>query len=383
MTSARLAFVAALVLAGCGAKQFGSICKDDPAPAQCGMACDPTPGAANVCGGGFHCSEDGACDAQCTAGGGECGDGYVCTGDGFCVGVDDPQNGPDASCPAINFTPMPTTPSILLVLDQSGSMFSNNLSAGVTRYAGMRDALVGTTGVVTQLETKAYFGSELYTCNGNNPALTAVPRALTNAGAIRTSIDSKNGGDNTPTAAAIAAGAASLMATPPPMGSPPVIVLATDGEPNVCGDNTVNNTTRAGSVTAVGNAFTAGYPVYVLAIGTSGAHFQNLANAGQGWVAGQPNVTYYPVATAAALKTAFDTIINGVISCDLSLTSTIDDAAAASGTVIVNGMTLTFGTDWILVNGNIIRLTGAACTNLKASANPTVSASFPCGSVIF
>jgi hypothetical protein len=46
-------------------------------------------------------------------------------------------------------------------------------------------------------------------------------------------------------------------------------------------------------------------------------------------------------------------------------------------------MTLTYGTDWILVNGNVIRILGGACTALKATPNPTVSASFPCGSVIF
>jgi len=46
-------------------------------------------------------------------------------------------------------------------------------------------------------------------------------------------------------------------------------------------------------------------------------------------------------------------------------------------------MMLMFGTDWVLVNGNIIRLVGQACTNFKNSTNPTVQATFPCGSVIF
>jgi hypothetical protein len=46
-------------------------------------------------------------------------------------------------------------------------------------------------------------------------------------------------------------------------------------------------------------------------------------------------------------------------------------------------MTLTYGTDWTLVNGNIVRVMGAACNMLKASNNPAVSATFPCGSVIF
>jgi hypothetical protein len=41
-----------------------------------------------------------------------------------------------------------------------------------------------------------------------------------------------------------------------------------------------------------------------------------------------------------------------------------------------------YGTDWTLVGGNTIRLQGAACDALKNSANPVVTASFPCGTVI-
>jgi hypothetical protein len=364
---------------GCGPKEFGSLC-DDPsnAPATCNTACDPLPGAANTCPSGWHCSADGFCDAQCTQGGSECGDGYTCTADGACVGDDDPgMSGPDANCPAINFTPMPKTPSIELVLDQSGSMFPNQSN----RYAQMTQALVGTNGVVNNLETKAYFGSLLYTCNGNNNDFTPVPRALNNALAIKTSITSKTSGSNTPTAAAIDAAVASFTATPPPTGSPPIIVLATDGLPNSCDGNL--NDPEAASVTAARNAYAAGIPLYVLAINQNSQHFQDVANAGQGWMNGQPNVTYYPTTNAADLQAAFQTIINGVISCDLSLTATIDDGQAMNGTVVVNGVTLTYGSDWILVGGDTIRIQGGACNMLKNTQNPMVSAQFPCGSVIF
>jgi hypothetical protein len=262
---------------------------------------------------------------------------------------------------------------------------STNLGGGQTRYQAMRNALVDpTTGVVSQLETKAYFGSELYTCNGNNPQFTVVPRALNNATAIRTSIDSVGPSSSTPTAQAIDAMRLAFAATPPPAGSPPIIVLATDGEPNSCNQNLTQAQYNQQSVDAAKAAYAAGLPVYVLAISTGGStHFQDVANAGQGWVAPQPNVTYYPVASPAALAAAFQTIINGVISCDLTLTSSIDANSAMSGTVILNGQTLMYGTDWTLVGGNVVRLTGSACNTLKAATNPAVTASFPCGSVIF
>jgi hypothetical protein len=205
MNRLSFAFAAGLTLVACGPKDFGSVCSEVPAPAACMTACDPTPGAASTCVAGFHCSADGKCDAQCTVGGGQCGSGYMCTTDGYCVddGSGSGGNGPDASCPAINFTPMPSTPSIGLVLDQSGSM-STNLGGGLTRYQAMAKALIDpTTGVVSQLESKAYFGSELYTCNGTTPQFTVVPRALMNAAAIRTSINANSPASSTPTAQAI------------------------------------------------------------------------------------------------------------------------------------------------------------------------------------
>jgi hypothetical protein len=379
MIRACIALVFTLAVAACGPRLFDSLCSAVPTPEGCGKPCDPSPGAPNTCDTGYYCSPDGACDIQCTLGGGQCGDDHVCTSDGRCIPRDqDPMSGPDANCPAVNFTPMPTTPSIGLVLDQSGSMFPNQSN----RYAEMREALVGTTGVVTQLESKAYFGAVLYTCNPNTNLLelTRTPRALNNASALRTSIDSKTGGGNTPTHAAINDMVASFGATPPPAGSPPIIVLATDGLPNTCA-----NTGTGGQGAVVQSArasYTAGIPVYVLSINLMSQHFQDVANAGQGHQPGQPNIPYYLANNAQQLKQAFDTIIAGVISCDLSLTSSIDASQAMSGTVVVNGMTLTYGTDWILVNGNVIRVLGAACTALKSTPNPTVSASFPCGSVI-
>ena len=51
--------------------------------------CDPTPGAPATCPGGYHCTEDGTCDAVCSAAGMECGDGYRCTPDGRCVSNDE------------------------------------------------------------------------------------------------------------------------------------------------------------------------------------------------------------------------------------------------------------------------------------------------------
>jgi hypothetical protein len=258
----------------------------------------------------------------------------------------------------------------------------NGGNGGTSKYSSMRTALTGTTGVVTGLQTKAYFGAALYQCQvGNNVLVNpVVARALNSASTIDTYLDGNGPSGGTPTNLAINQAVQTFTATPPPAGSPPVIVLATDGEPNECNGN---NNTKDETVAAAAAAYTAGIPVYVLAIAANSQHFQDVANAGQGHQAGQPDIAYYPVTNAADLQTAFQTIINGVISCDLTLTSSIDATQASAGTVTINGMNLIYGTDWTLVNGNTIHVQGQACTMLKASANPTVGAQFPCGAVIF
>ena len=146
-------YAAMLVAAvtGCGPKNAESLCNQVPAPAACAQACDPTPGALNTCPAGAHCSPDGKCDLQCTQGGGECPDGDVCSDDGYCnQGSGNPQPDVDANCPAVHFTPMPTIPSIELVLDRSGSMGMSDISP--TRYKALQTALFGATGAVTTKE---------------------------------------------------------------------------------------------------------------------------------------------------------------------------------------------------------------------------------------
>ncbi len=227
-------------VAGCGPKNFDSLCNQVPAPAACQQACDPTPGAPDTCPGGYHCSPDGTCDLQCTQGGGECGDGYVCSSDGYC-NQDGTGSAPDidADCPAVHFTPTPVTPSIELVLDRSGSMTATDIAP--TRFQALETALFGAQGAVTAAQAKVYFGEELFAgdqtpCTDGPPGSLYVtgfsaPRALNNATALAAAHREQAADERrvTPTSAAIDTAVADFAANPPPAGSPPVILLATDG----------------------------------------------------------------------------------------------------------------------------------------------------------
>jgi von Willebrand factor type A domain len=388
VSSKLVVVVFAIAGAACSPKSpnQASICTDTvPTPAACMTACDATPGAPNTCPAGFHCDPDSTCDALCTPSGNQCGDGYTCTSDGNCqsTGSGNIDPGPDASCPAVHFTPMRVTPSIELLLDRSGSMDTAFGTNGDTRFTALVTGLTGTGGAVIANQANAYFGVAMF-ASDEAPCLTltgyTAPRAINNASAIASLITNHppNGG-NTPTASAVTQITADFALNPPPAGSPPIILLATDGEPNSCAGDTTGE--PGDSIAAVGLAYAAGIKTYIIGLaGLETTYLQEIADAGTGVLSG---ATYYTADNPAQLTTAFDQIINGALSCDLTLTGMIDPSQAQSGTLTINGTTLTYGTDWTLdANGTTIHLLGAACTSFEASQNPMIDASFPCGSVI-
>jgi hypothetical protein len=372
--------LALVALVACGGKHSGqSLCAiEQPPPAGCNTACGS---GGSMCPAGLFCN-NGHCDQDCTSGGNQCPSGEMCASDGQCVPT---STGPDADCPSVHFTPTHTMPSVELLLDRSGSMNMSDISP--TRYSALHTALTGAMGAVTSTQGSVYFGAALFSgaespCPPNaNLDGFSVPRALNNASAINTLIAANGPSGSTPTAVWIQAITADFSAHPPPMGSPPIILLATDGEPNGCGTSTNDN---GASVAAAKAAYAAGIRLFIIGLANLNTTFlQQMANAGAGVTMG-PNAPFYTANDPASLSTAFNTIINGVLSCDLALTGHIDPSQAQSGTVTLDGMTLAYGTDWTLdPNGMVIHLLGTACNKLKSSTNPTVDAQFPCGAVIF
>lgn len=388
-----------VVVAACGGKKtFDSVCANQvPPPAACNTSCDPAAGSTTACPSGYHCNADGKCDAVCTPGGTECGSGFACTADGYCVDDGSGGGGDVDACPSVHFTAAKTTPSIQLLIDRSGSMLNNFANAepntaksnGPYKYPTEVTALAGAQGVVTQLQGSIYFGASMYPGNAC-PGVLRIGRAKDNAAAITKLLNDNppftsdsQGIRNTPTPTSIDLVVADFQANPPPAGSPPIILLATDGLPNSCD----NKASEPESVAAAAAAYAKGIRVFVLSVGNADGmtadHFLKLANAGQGVTAGQPNAKYYPATSPAQLQAAFNEIISGVLSCDLTLSGPVKPDEAQSGTVTLNGSPLKYGTDWnVAADGLTLRILGNACTTLKNSANPAVDATFSCNAVI-
>jgi von Willebrand factor type A domain len=376
-----------LIMAACGSNGSSSgPCDVVPPDPSCNLTCDPQPGAPSSCPDGFYCNPDGKCYAQCTQTGDQCGDGYTCTYDGHCLPGEPGMGSGSDACPRVAFTAKAVTPSILLVIDRSGSMRENFGNPPAEKWSSVRTSLVdNANGVVSQLETKAYFGAMIYdTTNQECPRLTSVSRSLTNAAAIRTALGTPPTADaSTPTAKSILAATASFAAIPPPAGSPPIIVVATDGAPKNCAGEM--NTPEQNVVAAAKAAYAAGIRVIPLSVAsgtTTENHLQDVANAGSGVQMGQPNAKLYKGNSPAELKAAFDAIIGGAVSCDLTVNASVTQEQAAGAIIRLNGRTLTFGTEWELIGDRTIRILGASCTEMKATAMPAVDGTFPCGVVL-
>jgi len=308
----------------------------------------------------------------------------------------DANLGPDADCPDVHFTATQVVPTVQFLIDLSGSMGPDPGNHGgpygsfPSKYDALSEVLVGSSvNIIGQYQAAVRFGATLYTNDTSCPELIpgagGTGRALNNRPAIRSLIVNNAPEGGTPTGPSLRLTFMDMVANPPPPNSPPIIILATDGEPFTCPDNDNNSLGRTQSIQAAQAAFTAGIRTFVLGLSVSTAtdqHLQQVANAG----AGQPPATgtapYYPADNPDALAAAFDAIITGVVSCDLTLDGDVSPEQAASGTVLLNGNPLTYGTDWTLLGTNVIHLEDGACTILQNSTNPTVTANFPCGAVI-
>jgi hypothetical protein len=277
-----------------------------------------------------------------------------------------------------------------------------------TRWITLKNVLLD-GGVIQNLQSEVVFGLTMY-ANPTNPAscpdLSGVPYALDNFTAIRGLLGPAVTQPETPTGESIlqiaglnAAGAvvnSNGLAARDAGGGEKIILLVTDGDPDYCGNPRANDPPLdAGelqkakdiSVNAAQRAFAAGIKTYILAIGSevSVPHQQEMANVGLGHPrdAGQVAPFFRPN-NEQQLIDQINTIIYGARPCKYTLNGTVQPGRESSGTVRLNGTPLTFNdpNGWRLASPTELELLGSACEQVKSTANSSVTASFPCGSVV-
>ncbi|AKT37783.1 vWA domain-containing protein [Chondromyces crocatus] len=377
--------VLASTVQGCTSEIAASPCETTFA-AECGKSCLDD----NGCAAGLHCSA-GACTAECTEGGSECQAGITCSPRGRCgddlggSGFGDP-GGPGDHCPSVNVTFGQVTPTVMLLIDQSGSM-NDNFGGDGSRWNVLYDALMNTqNGVVSTLSDEIRFGLALYTSRdgfqgGTCPMITQVDAALGNYESIRQRYQNARPDDETPTGESIDK-IVDYLKTVDEAG-PRMILLATDGMPDTCAvPNPQNGEPEA--IAAARRAHGEGIKTVVLSVGPDVAlnHLQDMANAGAGIQNGQASAPYYQALNQTSLIDAFKQIIGGVRACVFTLDGVVTTDDPAQGEVLLDGERLTYNDPdgWRLNNASELELVGNACRRVQEDAQ-SIKITFPCGTV--
>lgn len=359
---------------------LGSGCSGDPGDgnnAQC--ASDGAP-----CAAGQVCNSDGLCGPAGTGGsGGSSSAGVEFVGSSSSTGTGGDL--PD-SCADVTVTFDKQIPTVVLLIDQSGSMTES--FGGGTRWNVLYDTLMDPgTGLVKALESDVRFGLALYTSEDGNaggtcPMLTEVPITLGNYDAIDAVYSLAHPKGDTPTGESIDAVAAKLDAVSEP--GPKVIVLATDGEPDTCAVPNPQHG-QSESIAAAQAAFAKDIRTFIISVGSDVGvqHLQDVANAGVGLPVGGPDkAPYYVGLNQQALIDAFTNIIQGVRTCVFTLNGKVDPTMASQGKVTIDGQSISYGGSdgWKLNSPTEIEIVGASC-DLVQTGEHTIAITFPCGSV--
>jgi von Willebrand factor type A domain len=397
-----LALFALVGMASCSGSQ-GSLVSPCKSELTCGQACDPT----NACGTGQYCGDDAKCTAECVAGDKRCGDGKTCSGTGHCVAATGPDiligsggtsssgggsTGTGGSCASTNVDLSHQLPTVLLLVDQSGSMDAKFGTSD--RWQTLRTALMDPTGIVKSLQAQVRFGLTLF--SGRNgappcPELTSVAPMLNNFPPIDTAYPVPTSAiiEDTPTGESID-GAVKLLAAVTDPG-PKVIVLATDGEPDTCadpdpGDDAGRTAAKERAIKAAQDAFAQGIFTFYISVGdeVSDMHATEMANVGQGFPRNDPMQRFYRANDQKALTDAFAIIVAGVRNCSFQLSGTVASGDEALGTVTLDGAPVPYNSPdgWRLSSPSTVELTGKSCDTVKDKNDHKITAEFPCGSIV-
>ena len=293
---------------------------------------------------------------------------------------------PGGTCANASAVTAPVKPTIWLVVDGSSSM-DNAFAGGRTRWQTLRSTLMDAGGIVETLQATVRFGLVIYAGSGPDPnvcvQLTTVQPAFNNHAAIAAQYPMQPVASGTPTDRALDYVVDNLPVTntanPDALSDPVYVVLATDGQPNIgCGDlsggndpmveQNVIDITRRGS--------DAGMQMYVISLAGEDRNLQNHLN--QVAMATRSKTAPFAPSTQGDLVSTFQRIVGGA-SCQIELKGRVDEAAACTGKVTLNGKDLACASDdgWRLLDEDTFQLTGSACSDFLSTTS-TVYAMFPC-----
>jgi hypothetical protein len=310
----------------------------------------------------------------------------------------------DGSCANGRITAARVSPKIILVLDGSCSMSTDYPANGAmsasectrsdrSRWTALRNALIGSNGLVPKLERVVAFGTVVYGTTPNCPIPGQPVRPeLNNLRRVQNALPEVQPGMYTPTGPALDWVYENLIEAqgPDDRGAAQVVILATDGEPNSCGGGGMRGGGQGGqamtnyqpSIDAVNKGTMKGATTYVISLadatGPFHDHLQELANLGN--PAAKGKAMLYEPASPEELVKNLETLAGAAVGCDIELNGSIYLDQACDGMVSLNNMALKCNdpNGWAPIDERNIRLQGSACEAVKHKNDSIVEATFTC-----
>ena len=291
--------------------------------------------------------------------------------------------GTDGTCAWVRLETQRSTPNVILLVDQSSSMTGE--FGAENRWTSLRNSIMApSTGLVARQQGQIRFGLGIYTSRlrpETCPWLPAIVEpALHNYDAIDEAYRIHFPLGGTPTGASIDALLTELGPSLEASGEPSILVLATDGEPYLCGAGGDVEGGRREAVAAVARAHAAGIRTFLISVGVgeiAEQHMQELANVGAG-LPPDGEAPFWVAGSDAGLSEALDTIVGGAVSCTLELQGRLQPELACMGEVRLNGSLLRCGEDWSALDETHLEIRGSACEQLRSGGDVALDASFPC-----
>ncbi|WP_237245449.1 MULTISPECIES: VWA domain-containing protein [Sorangium] len=310
------------------------------------------------------------------------------------------NGGAGGSCQQLDIAFEPQTPTVMIVVDRSGSMYDSGF------WEPLKTAVLN---VVESLQAKVRFGFLTFTgiAPDQCPLLAGTDVIALNSHAdIAAAYEaaSMRPGQKLETPTGMTFNETiipDLLAFAEP--GPKYILFVTDGEPDRCDDGP-SVCARDDVVGAVQSAYRQGIGTFVFGLGDGAfaEHLQDLANAGAGQPVRRPQNTnqacftgagtyadvggtamyYTPDPTNAnALENELNAAISGAKSCtfDLQGSIAVDLDHASEGQVLIDGVPVPYDAQngWTMESPTQLTLVGDACEKLKA-ATQGISFNFPC-----
>jgi hypothetical protein len=369
------------------------------------MACSSDPGSVGASQGGNGGGSAGAVGGAGASGGGGTDEGRGGAGGGtpfvlpdaaivYEDAIDDslPATG-EVNCGSVQSKLEKKPADLLLVLDRSSSMTrgmdsSNNCAVGSTTCSQRWQTITTSLGKVLSSSESGlnwglkFFSSPATGTGGRGGTTTSscyvsagveVAVGPGNATKIASSIDAAGTASSTPTRAAIDAAVAYLKSVND--GNSKYILLATDGEPNCPSESSGTSTTDLpATITAVQNAASAGYKVFVIGVGPEAANLTSLAQAGG-------TEKFYSALSPDDLSNALASIVTTVVAgCTYELPSTPATPEAVGVFIDKSVIPKDDAEGWGYEAGSntTITIRGSYCDDLKNGKKTQVEIFLPC-----